>query len=731
MSAWDEMALAMKNGGKSTSPSASTSVGAQSTSWDQQAVQPLSAVQKMNAKYGIAPPITPKTNWFQNIAIPVGYGMSQVGDILQKYLSYPDLIAGKAFRKNLTKTQAENVPIMERFENAHPLASALGETYGQALPTFPLGEGAASLVGKIASPLLAEEMPLTARIAGRVFPRIGGGAVYGATTPGNPTINIPAGATLGLAGEGGAKLLGTGLGLGVKTAKGVGSLIGEMAFPKEKAVQTVSRILQDAALGTSNPPAPLGHLPINLSLGGQTMDPGLQSMERVVSSSITHGVPNEAAFQAQQRANNAVLSDNLDKFHSPQATFDNAANAGKKALSASHAELKKEENSLWQVPEIQNANVNIPNVYNAARDWYDALPISTQKALGPNGVAPIDELSAIQGRHGIQAPFNEISAWASNLEGTIRKTLKGYPNLQRVMGNLKKAVMDSIGTGSGFNNTETAAGQAYRNATQHTWNIHNVYFPDGNTGPTSSLNVAKWLKTDPAKLMDQVTSTPTTMDAYLRAASQAPDKGASAMQALRDHLALTAKDVSSGSARGGDTPFINGQKLKAWIADKLPVLSKVFSPSEIQRLSDIGEGAYRNIASEAASPRTGSNTLNKYLGENEIKRMMNQTKIGGVAGHVVTSVRDALLGKYQGETQRLLRDAFLNTNEPEITALMSAPPTPQNMAAANKLVTKIISNRYLQNAAKNTKAFAKGTALTGTLRALNRATSGVSTQGNG
>ena len=730
MADWDAMALALKNGVKS--PAAASYTAVQPSSWDQEAMKPLSAVQKMNAKFGITPPIAPETTPFQSRAIPVGYGMSQVGDILGKYLSYPFGKLGESYREHLAKAQAENAPIMEQFENAHPLSATLGEMAGQILPTAPLGEGVGAIAGKLTAPLLAKGMPLAARMAGRALPLSAVGATYGATTSGNPAINIPAGAALGPLGYGATKLLGAGLELAPKAVKGIGSLIGEMAFPKEKAAQTVSKILQDATVGTQNLPTPLGHLPINLSLGGQTLDPGLQSLERVVSSSTTHGVPNEGAFEAQQRANNAVLSDNLDKFHSPQATFDKAANAGKKALSDSNAELKKEESSLWQLPEIQNANVNIPNVYNAARDWYDALPISTQKALGQNGVAPIDELSAIQGRHGIQAPFSEISAWASNLEGTIRKTLKGYPNLQRVMGNLKKTVMDSIGTGSGFNNTETAAGQAYRNATQHTWNIHNVYFPDGSTGPTSSLNVAKWLKTDPSKLMNQVTSTPATLDAYLRAASQTPDKGASAVQAVRDHLALTAKDISAGSARGGDTPFINGQKLKGWLTDKLPVLSKVFNPNEIQRLSDIGEGAYRNIASEAASPRTGSNTLNKYLGGNEIKRMMGQKNIGGgIVGHAVTSVRDALLGKYQGETQRLLRDALLNTKEPDIIALMAASPTPQNMAAAQKLVTKIISNRYLQRAAKATKVLAKGAALTGSLRAVNRAASGVSNSGNG
>lgn len=672
--------------------------GVASSSWSDQIRKPLTPRQRYNINAGvnsgqlITPPLT---NWFQNLAIPVGHGMSDVGQALGNVLSLPFGKYGTKFRKQLNAQAQNNEQVMEPFQNAHPAAAAFARPFGQFAASFPLAEGAGSVVKALATPLVGASAPLVAKIAGRVLPTSTVGAAYGAQTPGNQGLNTLAGALLGPFIEGGAKLGGAGLGVAMDAAKGIGKTISRMTYPEENAAKTVADIINTSRTGVSgaSPPA-LGHLPINLSLGGETTDPGLQSLEQTVRSRSAQGMSNEAAFAAQQRANNDVLVNEFDKLHSPQATFDSVGNAGKEALSNANKELKLNESALWQVPEIQNTNVNIPNVWNAARDFYNELPVATQDALGKDGVAPLNQLATVQTRHGIQSPFSEIHSIVSNLGDAARAAA---PTLKRALNGMKQAILNAVGNGQGFNASETAAGQAYRQAAQHTWNIHNLFFPESDA---NGVNVLKWLKTDPSKLMNQVTSSPANLDAYLRAASQAPDKGAQALQAVRDHLVLTAKDASSGSARGGNTPFILGQKLKGWIADKLPVLSKVFSPSEVSALSDIGEGAYRNTASEAASPRVGSNTVAKYLGNKAINRAAQIGEMGGVTGKAVGLVRDSLLGKYHGETERLLRDSLLNVNDPEITTLLSSPSTPANMAKASKMLGRIIKNRYVAFAAK-------------------------------
>jgi hypothetical protein len=551
---------------------------------------------------------------------------------------------------------------------AHPYINAAGKLAGATAVSMGPMEG----VGGAADLLL----PAAKGIMGDLARRSAIGALEGGTfglvpqpqagqtrlgnTISNAVVGGAAAPVLGAVGLAGNKVLG-----------GLGSMGKKMLMPTQSAKNTVRDIIADSRLGSSNLPMPVTGA--KFSLGGSTLDPGIQSLEQAVRARNVEGLSNEAVFQAQMRQNNAGLTGKLNAMHNPKLTPEESSTLGHTALQNARDTMGNKEDILWgEVPG--DADINIPHIYNAARNWYDGLTVSEQRALGKSGINPMDDLSAIQQRYGIQAPFNEIKTWRSGLSSDIRDA---NPNTARLLRQLDKRVMDTLGSGQGFTGQETEAAAAYNPARFYTSDIHNKYFtPD----------VEKWLTKDPAKLLHDVTSTPAKMDAYLNAASQATDQGVAAKEALRNYLIGSAKGASQMSARGGDTPFINGQSLEEWLTDKKNVLGKVFQPNEIQNLHDIAQGAYRNIASEAASPRVGSNTIQKYLSNKNLSGPMAAAELGGVHGKIAASIRDMLIGRYRGASEKLLRDALLNVDDPEVQALLKETPSPKAYDALSKKI---------------------------------------------
>src|SRR6185437_12185014 len=96
---------------------------------------------------------------------------------------------------------------------------------------------------------------------------------------------------------------------------------------------------------------------------------------------------------------------------------------------------------------------------------------------------------------------------------------------------------------------------------------------------------------------------------------------------------------------------------------------------ELEQMQNMADASYRNIATEAATPRVGSNTLQKFIGNQNLPGVPG--KLGGIAN----SMRDMLVGKYRGQTEQLLRDTLRDPQNKGLQALLDKPATPENVAS--------------------------------------------------
>jgi hypothetical protein len=443
--------------------------------------------------------------------------------------------------------------------------------------------------------------------------------------------------------------------------------------PKATAARTVGNILADASTGTDAGAAPLAGT--TLTAGGQTLDPGLQSLEQAVRSRGVNGLSNESMFQVQQRANNKAALDSLGAIANPKAVASEASTSAHNALSAARDALGEQEGTLWgKVP--LDTPVNASQTASDLDKYVAKQSFTNQRIIKRLAQEPLDDFKAALSHYApdeatstepTQMPFGEIKDLRSSLGSAIRKAAAaGDDNGARLLRGLDGQLLTSLGRENAFTKGAQNLGAAYNSAREFTAALHNTHFPP---------EVQNLLDKDPAKFLDAVTSTPQQLTGFLNAAKNAPDKGEGAIQAVRDYLLSKGVGQNSMSARGGTEPFLNGQGLQKWLMQNRGVLSKVFKPDELKQMEAGATSAYRNIASEAASPRIGSNTIQKYLGNRGISGQMAQGDLGsGVVGKAAGGVRNLLLGRYQVATEKLLRDSLLNPKDPDVVAALGSQP---------------------------------------------------------
>lgn len=589
-------------------------------------------------------------------------------------------IAATAENEALDQQEA---PALEALKTTHPRLY-----YGTYAPTSvlsmaPGGEGV-GMAARLGTDALPAATSLLGRAAAWAAPKAAQGAAYGAQTPGDTPTNIAAGAALGPA----ADLAGAGLGklasAGAKAASGVGDFGAKLFQPDASAQRTVQKIIGASRIGADETPAPA--IPgASFTQGGDTLNPGIQSLEQAVRQRVAGNMPNEAVFQSQQRANNDAIHSAINGVEDATVTPDKTSAAAQTALQGARDTLSENESKLWQqIP--MSTKVDAANTASAVDSYINKQSVTNQRIIQRSAGDFLDDFKATVSKYADEAdgetqvkmPFGEVKDLRSTLGQSIRDAQKsGNSNAVRLLKGLDEKLLGSLGdenallgvpepTGnatldsalvksSKMDGTVTGQqlGDAYNAARGFTADIHNNYFP---------RDVQGLLDKDPSKVLDAATSTPDKLDAFLNAASQAPDKGAAATKAVRQYLLNKALSGASMSARGGTKAFINGQTLGKYLTENQAALSKVFSADEMNTLDAAAKGAYRNIATEAASPRLGSTTINNLFKNQNVTTQMIPSVPGqnAVVAKAAASGINKLLGRYSNATELKLRDALLD-----------------------------------------------------------------------
>lgn len=659
-----------------------------------------------------------------NPLVPAGAALTDTGRALKQLFALGVGAQNGTSMANYTGAKAQNdaadareQPARDAFQKNHPSEYAGIYAPTSVLSMAPLGEvaggiGRAGVVlgtGIDAGPINPGMM---ARAAAWAAPKALQGAAYGAQVPGDTPTNIAAGVALGPATE---ALIGGGL-RGIKAIPGVTTTISEFGNklfkPEATAKNTVQSIINASKAGAPNAPVP-NISGVNLTAGGQSMDPGLQSLEQAVRSRAVNGLPNEAVFQANQRANTATVHNTVNSITDSTVTPDKTSTSAYDALQAAKDARRETERGLWsKVP--MDTQVDAAKTTSALDGYINKQTVSDQRLIQRTAGDFMDDFKAAAAKYAdpeeeqVKMPFSEIKSLRSSLGDSIRAASDKYgsgSNAVRLLRGMDDKLLSTLGDENALlgvpeptgisaldsanaklgkmNGVVTSSdiGNAYNAARRFTAETHNNYF---------TKDVSGLLDKDPTKVLDAATQTPDKLTAYLNAASQGQDGGASAKDAVRKYLLNDAMTSSSTSARGGLQNFVDGQKLTKYLNDNGGVLSKVFSPDELNKLQATAQSAYRNIASEAASPRVGSNTIQKFLGNKGLSGAMTQGDMGGgLVAKGATTLRDMILSKYQGATEKYLRDALLNPNDPAMAKLLQAPPTLQSQVALSQYLSRL------------------------------------------
>lgn len=646
---------------------------------------------------------------FESLAIPVGAALSDTGRSIghlanligasQSPGMLPAAMAANA--ADQANTDKQEQPARDYAAEQNPK-----RYYGLYAPTSilsmaPLGEGVGGLAAKATAPLSASAN-IAPRVAGFLARSGATGAGYGAQMPGNTVSNIATGAALGPLGEGAIKGIGLAGKVASKTGGGIADLTRQMVNPAQEAKNTVRKIVQESATGTPTlTPSPIPG--VNLTAGGQSMNPGLQGLERVVRSRNVGGLGTEDVAQSIQRQNNSVIRGRFGQIASINTPLQKASTDAADALNEAKDARSSQSTELWNaVPE--STKFNMAAASSASDKYINGLSEAEKGTIEPYLGKYTNVFKRIVSKYAdnndlantnpdVIAPFKEFKGLRSVLGTAIRTAGKdGDRDATRLLRGLDETLLTSAGNENAFiglpeqtgnialdsanaklarmNGVVNAKdlGDAYNNARFFTSDTHNKYF---------TKDVQGFLKQDPARMLDSVTKTPENMKAYLNAASQAPDGGAKATQALRDYLLSKGIDSASMSARGGAEKFLNGQTLQDWLHQNQGVLSHVFSGDELNHMNQLAEASYRNIATEAATPRVGSNTLEKFMGN------QNLPGVPGKFGAAANSIRDMLVGRYRGQTEKLLRDTLMDPQNKGLQEMLDQPMTQENM---NKLI---------------------------------------------
>lgn len=651
------------------------------------------------------------TTPYEKFAVPVGAALSDTGRSIGHLMR---LIAGSQspgmMPAALTANAADQADTEKQEQPARDAAAQQNPStyYGLYAPTSllsmaPLGEGIGGAATKLTAGL-SGSANLLPRVVGFMGRSSLTGAGYGAQMPGDTGTNLLTGAALGPLGEGTIKGLPLAYALSKKAGSGIADITRQIVNPAQEAQNTVQKIVQESSTGTSllQPSFVPG---VNLTAGGQSLNPGLQNLEQVIRSRNIGGVANEAVAQAQQRQNNSVIRGMFGQIAATDAPLQTTSTAASDALNDAQDARRATEKDLWsQVP--MDAQVDATKTTSALDGYINKQTVSDQRLIQRIAGDFLDDFKAAAAKYAdqdaeqVKMPFSEIKSLRSSLGDAIRaasdkygsgsnavRLLKGMDD--KLLGTLGdenallgapeptgNAALDSANTKlANMNGTVTSQqlGDTYNAARRFTAETHGNYF---------TKNVQGFMNQDPAKMLDAVTKTPENMKAYLNAVSQAPDGGAKGIQALRDYLLSKGIGSASMSARGGTEKFLNGQTLKNWLQSNQGVLSHVFSGDELDQMGQLSDAAYRNIATEAATPRVGSNTLQKFIGNQNIPGLP------GKLGSVANSIRDTLVGNYRGKTEQLLRDALFDPQNKGLQQMLDQPMTQENMSKLVQFMNK-------------------------------------------
>lgn len=606
----------------------------------------------------------------------------------------------------------------------NPVAYGLGWLGGTFASSAPLGE-LAGLGGKALVSGIPEGAGLLGRFTKFAVPNASMGAAYGAQQTGNPVKNAGLGALVGVGIPGVMKVGGKALDLASnpETWQSIGDVVSQFSNPDAAARQTVGKIITESA---ANPGLKLQPSPIqgvNLTAGGQTLDPGLQSLERIIRSRNVGGVSNEAYAQNLQRNSNQAIRDNFSTagLGDVSANIDKTSTAAHSALTDAINARSEQEQNLWsKVPA--STLVSADKATMAIDNFINNQSVTNQRIIQRHAGDFIGDFKAAVSKYiddsngdiQIKMPFSEIKDLRTTLGQSIRDAQEARnDNAVRLLRGIDGTLLKSLGKENAFLDGGVSSkelGDAYNAARFYTYDSEKNYFPK---------SVQQFLRQDPANMLSSVTSSPQNLDAYLKAVSQAPDGGASGRQAVRDYLISKMVGTASGSSRGGELSngFINGRTLQKSLDANDQILQKVFNPDEIQQIKNLADAAHRNIATEAATPRVGSNTLEKFMGNENIPG------IGTVAGKYsgqANALVNWMTKDYRGKTEKLLRDTLFDPQNSELQQMLSNP-TPENLAAANAFVKSEKGNISKAAAAIIQNKIVRAMASRGSMIAANKA----------
>jgi len=437
--------------------------------------------------------------------------------------------------------------------------------------------------------------------------------------------------------------------------------------PQQRAQQAVGSVLNRSA---TNPSAVINAVkaPVQLSTAGTSLDPGIMSLERAVRMRSTpEEGANEAFFQNQQGKTNSVIRGMFDQLGNTTKAPEEASTDAYTALAKQYEQAQAREKELWsKVPD--NTKLNIGNTINAINKYMANQSLTNQRIISRTAANPIDDLRAVFDHYSkggslepedVQIPFSEIKDIRSSLgEVTRNAGANGDRNAARLLKGLDDTILNSLGNENAFAPGAKQLGKAYNDARFFTSNMRSQQF---------TPEVMNLFDQDPSKAAQYIFQSPESIESYLNAAGNTPQ----AKKALGDYLTSTLVNRSNVAARGGIENFTNGQTLDKWIAQNPKTLEKVFTPKQIQTLKNIASLSKRNIAAEQATPRIGSDTIGKGLGNKVLDNYLGNSRVvkfltKPYAGQFETNLRNALLDP---DTAKQLMQAAQNM--PKTKALPS------------------------------------------------------------
>lgn len=495
--------------------------------------------------------------------------------------------------------------------NSQTFGAKAGEFVGNALP-FMVSPGLGGL----------EDAGLAARLAVPATRNAAIGALAGAAqpiAPGQSRIGNAVASGIGAVAGG---LAGQAMGAGLRTAGHV--LIPALA-KRAGEREAAALIAEKAPAFAANPArAETAYSRITNAVPGLKPDTASVAQSNDLAS-VARLVAQDPRFSGKfvdtaQNNQAAILNalGGLGNTTSPQT--DVAAGIGK-TLNNIASGAHDQEDALWSDKNFLSQKVNISRLQQGLENWRQSLPVSDRNKL-PQW--PFDDLSQIAQENGPQAPLSEIKSLRSNILREARNT--SAPTQAAHLNSMAHELLNQLGNGQGFTEPEVNAGNAYRQATQFTKQMH------ANLAPLQpALTRAEFEESRVAPwLINTAAPAPERLDAYLKAANQYLGDKNPAPQAARDYFVNVL--TKSVMPRSPNVP-VSGGALTSAIKRNWPIIQKLYPDKTRQNLiKDIGEAARAaEFTSNAKVADRGPDTAQKLLGNAWLSENLGHgVHLGGV-----------------------------------------------------------------------------------------------------